>query len=251
MYAIVRSGNELYHHGVKGQRWGIRRYQNYDGTLTAAGRRREGATSKQDVQAAKARYKQANREYSSAFYNAYNRNLGTFSPFKSHREASQKRWDEAYEKAGVANKAKQEYKDTKRREKLTRYADKLERRAGRKTNRNLENTEEYNRRYQDMKKNGRKSLEWEEHIRSKYLENLTDDDGYERNPGVVDFLNAGSHYLDRIEFNTHMESLKEDRNSYAAAGRQWSKRTENLMNYKISDLSTKKEIKDIYKGKHS
>lgn len=28
------------HHGVKGQKWGVRRYQNYDGTLTARGRRR-------------------------------------------------------------------------------------------------------------------------------------------------------------------------------------------------------------------
>lgn len=34
----------LYHHGIKGQRWGVRRFQNKDGTLTAAGRRRaEGA----------------------------------------------------------------------------------------------------------------------------------------------------------------------------------------------------------------
>ena len=32
--------NELYHHGIKGQRWGIRRFQNPDGTLTAAGRKR-------------------------------------------------------------------------------------------------------------------------------------------------------------------------------------------------------------------
>ena len=32
--------NELYHHGVKGQRWGVRRYQNKDGTLTPAGRKR-------------------------------------------------------------------------------------------------------------------------------------------------------------------------------------------------------------------
>lgn len=32
--------DELYHHGIKGQRWGIRRYQNSDGTLTNAGRRR-------------------------------------------------------------------------------------------------------------------------------------------------------------------------------------------------------------------
>lgn len=34
--------SELYHHGVKGQRWGVRRYQNPDGTLTAAGRKRYG-----------------------------------------------------------------------------------------------------------------------------------------------------------------------------------------------------------------
>lgn len=32
--------NELYHHGIKGQKWGVRRYQNPDGTLTAAGKRR-------------------------------------------------------------------------------------------------------------------------------------------------------------------------------------------------------------------
>ena len=34
--------SELYlaHHGIKGQRWGVRRYQNPDGSLTAAGKRR-------------------------------------------------------------------------------------------------------------------------------------------------------------------------------------------------------------------
>lgn len=30
----------LQHHGVKGMRWGIRRYQNTDGSLTAAGKKR-------------------------------------------------------------------------------------------------------------------------------------------------------------------------------------------------------------------
>ena len=34
------SPNELCHHGIKGQRWGIRRFQNPDGSLTSAGKER-------------------------------------------------------------------------------------------------------------------------------------------------------------------------------------------------------------------
>ena len=33
-------GSELYHHGIKGQKWGVRRFQNPDGTLTEAGKAR-------------------------------------------------------------------------------------------------------------------------------------------------------------------------------------------------------------------
>lgn len=41
-YEIYRS-DELYHYGKKGMRWGIRRYQNKDGSLTPAGKKRYNA----------------------------------------------------------------------------------------------------------------------------------------------------------------------------------------------------------------
>lgn len=71
-YIIIRD-NELYHHGIKGQRWGIRRYQNSDGSLTNAGRKRylddpnvKGA--KQELDSALAKRKTAINAYNRASY---------------------------------------------------------------------------------------------------------------------------------------------------------------------------------------
>ncbi len=48
MYIKPTRSDEIYHHGILGQRWGVRRYQNEDGTLTPAGRRRFSKVAKSE-----------------------------------------------------------------------------------------------------------------------------------------------------------------------------------------------------------
>lgn len=59
--------DELQHFGIKGQKWGIRRYENYDGTYTQAGleryRRSQGIYEKR-----KAAYKNVKRDPSKSKY---------------------------------------------------------------------------------------------------------------------------------------------------------------------------------------
>lgn len=64
----------IYHHGIKGQKWGVRRYQNKDGSLTPSGKRRYNSVEKSSysdqISKAKAAYKankkRADSDYSKA-----------------------------------------------------------------------------------------------------------------------------------------------------------------------------------------
>lgn len=83
---------ELYHHGIKGQRWGIRRYQKTDGSLTPAGKKRYYDTpelnkQKSEMQSAKS----ANRSSKFAYMKANNiyENVPTEANRKKMKDAEQ------------------------------------------------------------------------------------------------------------------------------------------------------------------
>ena len=60
---IPYSNNELYHFGIKGQKWGIRRYQNDDGSLTPAGKARYGTPLEKMAAKDAQRYSDASATY--------------------------------------------------------------------------------------------------------------------------------------------------------------------------------------------
>ena len=56
--------SELYHHGIKGQRWGVRRFQNPDGTLTPEGKIRYDFKREVDILGKKVRDPSHKDDYS-------------------------------------------------------------------------------------------------------------------------------------------------------------------------------------------
>lgn len=102
-YILVN--DTLYHHGIKGQKWGLRRFQNEDGSLTPEGREHYGYVTRREE--AKQNYKNARKAYRLARREA---SKGFFAG-SAARERNKKVYEAEYNKI----KAKAEYNAAKKK----------------------------------------------------------------------------------------------------------------------------------------
>lgn len=99
--SVCYGNNVLVHHGIKGQKWGVRRFQNPDGTWTDAGKKRYGASvESENYGKAKIAYKNAKKDYNKSFN-------------KASALSTQKNWEDVWDKGQVLESTKKEYKTAK------------------------------------------------------------------------------------------------------------------------------------------
>lgn len=80
---ILTSDGELYHWGVKGMKWGVRRYQNKDGTLTDVGKKR---LAKQVIREDKRGYPHRIRDLTNETFAGYKDSSASYQKAKASKD---------------------------------------------------------------------------------------------------------------------------------------------------------------------
>ena len=85
--------NSIYHHGIKGQEWGVRRFQNEDGTLTEEGKKRYRKQIQKGIRSMDSMKQKNKRNIALAGYNTAARRMNDGFIEEFNKNNYKKEWD--------------------------------------------------------------------------------------------------------------------------------------------------------------
>lgn len=147
MAIFWNDGTELYHYGILGQKWGVRRYQNPDGTLTEEGKKRYQKQYEKSITRA---ISEVNAGSSSRHIRAYNlaandMNNGGIDKFnaawekkhgRNYGDAYQDAYQAAFDKLSnkyLSDLTRDDINNNASYKKATQFADEMNRKYGKNT----------------------------------------------------------------------------------------------------------------------
>lgn len=136
--------------------------------------------------------------------------------------------------------------------KMEKIKSRLEKRAQFWSNQNKAQGRAYSKQAKDLKKNGVNSDAYKARMTSDYNSRKRE---YERKYGEGSYYGVTS-WLDAIVYDSdagsRVTSMIKDANSQSrksySKAKKWANTANNLSNYTVTDITTKKELKSIYRG---
>ena len=126
--------------------------------------------------------------------------------------------------------------------KNTRYRNKLANRASRKVDSYSRSYKTASQTYDDLKNNGLNSNAWREQVKDAY-----DYDRMTSNSVWIPAINYVANSLDDRKMQEYMEGVGDQRDYYKAKVDRWTKAHSNLMNMSITEVTSKKDIRSVYR----
>lgn len=220
--------DELYHHGIRGQKWGVRRFQNADGSLKSAGKARYAFSAKAAGHRALAKVYSVNEN----FYSKHTKNKALAS-MNANAKNEQLKKAEAAQKA--ANK--------KRVEKVTAYKDRLADQVKKGADRNLEDAKQLKYEINDLKKHGSKSSTYKAWEANERIKDMRDDKNL-----FVEQLNRDIRNYAGL---TVPDLISSKQTSYKASmdrAKKWMDVNKELMNMPVGETTSKRDVRKVYRS---